>query len=87
MTATTTNAAPRTTSGNQVVSINEGKALRGIKYNVSLPLYRNTIDKAIEMAREYRTSKCELFRHMIEFASRNNQFLEIMRQLYGSDSK
>lgn len=64
-------------------SINEGKALRGVKYNVSLPLYKNTIDKAVEMAKEYRTTKCELFRHMIEFASRNNQFHEVMKQLYG----
>jgi hypothetical protein len=51
------------------------------KKNITVPLDEDTISIINIQTRKYKMARCELMRNMIEFASKNVQFEQLMEQL------
>lgn len=51
------------------------------KQNITIPLDLDTIDKINKQTIKYKMGRCELMRAMIEFATKNTQFQQLMEQL------
>jgi hypothetical protein len=54
------------------------------KVNITIPLDKATIDKINTTTKELGTRRCNFIRHMIEFASRSDDFYLTMNKLYGT---
>ena len=53
------------------------------KTNLTIPLDNDTLSGINVFVDRYKTFRCELVRHMINFSLRNNQFVETLNKLYG----
>ncbi len=53
------------------------------KTNLTVPLDNATIAGINTLVSRYKTFRCELVRHMINYAIRSEQFVETMNKLYG----